>query len=339
MRSGAKVFEMAVTSTSLERCPTNVSQARSYFNQHVRARGLLLNNAQEQREWQRIESRAWALSTIEPINTFACLNSEGRLNLPLRWGDPPARQVPLFIKWEDYKGTYLPDDLSDLRDVTFLQVGANCGKNTYNCAAGGDPIWSYATSCGWRGLAIEPVSYVFLNLCWNYARWASRVTSLRGAVSDRPGLATITLGGGETNKLMRKGEVKRPGRNESVPVVDLQALWDLWSTTQPSGRPIDILVIDAEGAEGQVLGVEATGEHHQRRHPSTSSASSYVPLPQPLPSLLLFEHAHLKRPVLSAIDTHLKAQGYTHITDLKNMDPRGRTMRPANRLYGRKRGA
>ena len=59
-------------------------------------------------------------------------------------GDPPARQVPLFIRWEDY-AQYLPQNL---REVTYVQIGANCGKNTFGCAVGGDPIWSYATSCG-----------------------------------------------------------------------------------------------------------------------------------------------------------------------------------------------
>jgi hypothetical protein len=87
-----------------------------------------------------------------------CLDSRTKsLKLPLRWGDPPARQVPLFIWWEQWSN-FLP---LRIEDVVFIQIGANCGKNTYGCAVGGDPIWSYATSCGWHGVAVEPVTYVF----------------------------------------------------------------------------------------------------------------------------------------------------------------------------------
>ena len=65
-----------------------------------------------------------------PIRRFPCLNASRVLQLPLTFGDPIARQVPLFIRWEDWH-EYLPQDL---RKVNFVQIGANCGKNTINCA-------------------------------------------------------------------------------------------------------------------------------------------------------------------------------------------------------------
>jgi hypothetical protein len=99
---------------------------------------------------------------------FPCLNASGRLPWPLQFGDPPARQVPLFIRWEDYIRKVIPR--RRFEDVTFVQIGANCGKNTFGCAVGGDPIWSYATMCGWRGVVVEPVSYVFKKLCISSAR-------------------------------------------------------------------------------------------------------------------------------------------------------------------------
>ena len=130
-----------------------------------------------------------------PITSFACTNntSNGRLALPSQWGDPPARQVPLFVRWEDYA----PSFLRDLRRVFVVQAGANCGKNTYKCAAGGDPVWEYATACGWRGVMLEPVSYTFSALCYNYDRWP-RITPLRAAVSNVSGTRQISLGSGES---------------------------------------------------------------------------------------------------------------------------------------------
>lgn len=245
------------------------------------------------------------------------------------------------------------------------------------------------TSCGWRGLAIEPVSYVFKTLCRNYARWP-RVTPLRGAVADKAGVASITLGGGETNKLLKDGSKgSKHGRNESVNVFDLRSVWDefgkaLAATASESASPSDapaVGVVAAGIAAGVTAGVAAAGgelqgkqqgersrrrrEQQRARHPPSVSrgpdllvidAEGAEPrilgvpsregdpprdLPTPLPWMILFEHSHLRARDQRAIHATLSRQGYSHITDLKNRDPRGVHMPPANRLYARtaKRGA
>lgn len=214
--------------------------------------------------------------------------------------------------------------------MTFIQIGANCGKNTYGCAVGGDPVWSYATMCGWRGLVIEPISYIFRKLCWNYARWPS-VIPLRGAVADRAHVAQISLGGGESNKLLSRPvghvptaatAVRASRRNETVQVLSLGGVWDeARRLLHPpdGGGPlvVDLLVIDAEGAEVSILlGAE--------------EALAFRP------SLILFEHAHLTHAAQGAIHTRLRRHGYALLASLKNKDPRGRHLPPANRLYGRK---
>ena len=277
-------------------------------------------------------------STVQITDTPCLSRPKGRLSLPLPFGDPPARQVPLFIKWEDY-GEYL----GSFNDVTFVQIGANCGKNTYGCAAGGDPLWSYVTSCGWRGVALEPVSYVFRLLCKNYARWAHRITPLRGAVADAPGEARISLGGGETNKLILKAP-PGPRPNETVPVVTLDHVWrEFRRALHGTARGPDLLIIDAEGAEPRILGVPVEDEVDGHGGTATGSGRSQPAtaqprdLPSPLPSLILFEHSHLRHRDQRAIHSNLLRQGYAHLTDLRNRDPRGIHLPPANRLYGLKK--
>ena len=276
-----------------------------------------------------------AIANVTIVTATPCLAPDGHLSLPLSFGDPPARQVPLFIKWEDYS-EYLD---KSLHDVTFVQIGANCGKNTYGCAAGGDPLWSYVTSCGWRGVALEPVSYVFALLCRNYARWSHRVTPLRGAVADAPGTARMTLGSGETNKLILKKAPSRPRPNESVPVVTLDHVWAEFrralGTTARAGP--DLLIIDAEGAEPRILGAPIIDESEGRGIYMDESAALPRDLPSPLPSLILFEHSHLRPRDQRAIHANLQRQGYAHLADLKNRDPRGVRLPPANRLYGLKK--
>ena len=74
---------------------------------------------------------------------------------------------------------------------------------------------------------------------------------------------------------------------------------------------------------------------------SRSTAAEPRALPRPLPSLILFEHAHLKHMSITRLDQQLRSHGYIHLVDLKHQDPRGARMKAANRLYAlesRRRG-
>ena len=170
----------------------------------------------------------------------------------------------------------------------------------------------YATACGWRGVAVEPISYVHRKLCDNYARWP-RVRPLRAAISSTNGVATVTVGRGEQNKLLGLTRAHK-GRNESTPQLTLEQL-----VRQSGLDRIDILVVDAEGAEDRIL----------------ASAQ----LPSPRPQLILFERTHLRHSQKQSIEGGLIAQGYTKLADIWNGDPIGSNRlhtRPANRLYGLK---
>ena len=241
-----------------------------------------------------------------------CLNASGRLPEHLPWDQPTEKTIPLFIRWEDYSD-YLPH--RNLRGTTFVQIGANCGKNVLSCAMGGDPVWSYATMCDWQDVAVEPHAPTFRQLCRNYAPWP-KVTPLRGAVADKPGWKRLKVGWSETNALVDLIPPKREGfwNNVTVPVISISGLWA--QRPNPAQR-VDILVVDAEGAEPLIL-------------------AGPEPLPKPWPFLILYEHFHLTRSVQATIDTKLKAHGFHHIVDLKHADAAGRRMPPQNRLYGRK---
>jgi len=232
-------------------------------------------------------------------------------------------EVPLFIRWEQY----VPEFLPAVEGVTFVQVGANCGSNSKACAKGGDPIWNYAASCGWSGIAIEPMGETFAKLCDNYASLTSRVLPLRAAITERAGEAWLARPQrtSETARVVRllgpppvpHGD---PRRHEEVPEwlklsterVPALALSDVWPLEGP-----DVLAVDAEGHEEQLLG--------------------FAPLPTPLPRLVLFEHAQLSSEGQARIHHKLAEQNFTWLADLKHQDPLGKTLPGQDRLYGRTR--
>ena len=80
-----------------------------------------------------------------------------------------------LVRWERY--------LPDITNVTFIQLGANSGPGPH------EPIYEYATRCGWTGLAFEPINSTFENLCRNcHARHSlerARATSLKHPLSFR----------------------------------------------------------------------------------------------------------------------------------------------------------
>jgi len=226
---------------------------------------------------------------------------------------------PLFVKWEDYVGRYL----LSVENISFVLVGANCGRNNMRCAIGGDPVWEYATQCaGWTGLVIEPTRALFEELRTAYSPY--QVQPLQLAVSDHTGVMTVEVNGEFTrlrdvrvNKTRAKFKKNVFGRRlhvatsnrstETILVVTLAHLWP--------GSGFVILVVDAEGAEPKILS---------------------MPLPQPLPRLVLFEIANLNAQQLAAINSSLVAQGYEHVHDLHHQDAwavRHRT-KPQDRLYG-----
>jgi len=224
-----------------------------------------------------------------------------------------AGHVPLFVKWEEY--------LQDLTNVTFVQVGGNCGMNTPRCAVGGDPIWEYATMFNWSGVVLEPVPRIFEELARNYKPYPN-IFPMRAMVSNHSGRGKIQYDmgflHGETSKEIRPEDTPKRGTSVEVHTYTLQKLWEellgqkRFSALQLAQR-CDILVVDAEGNELKIL----SGK-----------------IPSPKPRFILFEVAHMESHVLKSIENNLAAQGYTVCAKLKHQDPFGKKMKPQDWLFG-----
>ena len=71
-------------------CPANASEMIRYRAEFAQLRGVWLG----ERELQR-ETPQWS-AAHQRVHEYPCLGRSGRIALPLRWGDPPARQVKHF---------------------------------------------------------------------------------------------------------------------------------------------------------------------------------------------------------------------------------------------------
>jgi FkbM family methyltransferase len=201
------------------------------------------------------------------------------------------------------------------RDLFFIQVGANVGKNT----GSGDPIWEYVRPCNWSGAVVEPALDTFTNLKINYQDLidADRVFAFNLGVSNKHGY-TKMLGRGEAASL--SGEMSESlnqfGDDNSlvVEVVTIAEIWDKLKSRIPSSG-VDILVLDVEGNEANILALEE--------------------FPHPRPTRILFEIAHLNLDTKDKIDEKLRSQGYRQSADLVHRDSHAITHNlPAqDRLY------
>lgn len=222
--------------------------------------------------------------------------------------------VPLFVKWEDH--------FKDITDLNFVQIGANCGTNTVECARGGDPVWEYATRFNWQGVVIEPVPRIFGKLQTNYADYKG-VKPMQAMISDHDGIGLIEVKGEESSEFTpttpgtfgNGGVIMAKRRTANVPVLTLPSLWKKVQEEHKL-KKIHMLVVDAEGNELKILGGE---------------------IPKPLPQTILFEIAHMENSTFDNIDQNLKKHGYHLVEKLKHMDKVGLTYPPQDALYSLKK--
>ncbi len=249
-----------------------------------------------------------------PQPVYSCLNATSRLTIT-------APSLPLTVRWEDY----VPRYIESVRERSFVQIGGNCGTNTRACGQAGDPIWEYATRCGWTGVVLEPAVATFEKLCANYAPHA-RVRPLNAAASNRSGRARLMT------RLDRLSEASRlawnpmgrfwkqrlaGGPSETVRMLSLH---DLWAQLPWLGEraEVDLLVVDAEGEEKIILGGA---------------------LPSPAPRLIFYEHKHIKDRHVRAIEENLARQGFERIAEIPHIAARNGAKHRGDMLYGRPRAA
>lgn len=181
--------------------------------------------------------------------------------------------------------------------LSFIQVGANDGVYV-------DPLRSYVQRFGWRGVLVEPQPDVFARLVDNYRDQADRLIfenvaiapSQRQVVLYRVPSQAATAGQGMRDSLSvtslhpevvaRQGGVA-PQQLERVvvPALRLDELIERHALQQ-----LDLLQVDCEGYDGEVLRSIDLGRHR--------------------PRLIQFEHGHMGRADLDALEQRLAGHGY-----------------------------
>lgn len=181
--------------------------------------------------------------------------------------------------------------------LRFIQVGANDGVYV-------DPLRSYVQRFGWRGILVEPQPDVFARLQHNYRDQAQQLIFENVAIAPesqevilyripghsaeagRASLDPLSVSSLRPDVVARQGGVaSRALERVVVPALRLDALIE-----RHHFEAIDLLQIDCEGYDGEVLRSIDLARHR--------------------PRLIQFEHGHIPRPQLTALERRLQSHGY-----------------------------
>lgn len=203
--------------------------------------------------------------------------------LPEALHDTPTRRIAAFFA-------------ADHR-VSFVQVGVFDG-------IAGDPIRSLVVrEAGWRGVLVEPQPAAFEDLRRNYAAQAERLTFLDAAVAERSGerpFYTVArddprnaglpdwaseLASFDPDHIARHCPAARVAVRPVRTVTFSEAAGHL-----PDGL-VDLVVIDVEGYERRLI--------------------ESIPLDRHRVRFLMYEHKHLSRLDVDAVDAKLSGAGFT----------------------------
>ena len=184
--------------------------------------------------------------------------------------------------------------LVSLRHVFFIQVGSNDGRT-------GDPLWTFRRYPHWRGILVEPVNYVFQRLVTNYSPWRHRFIFENAAIAREGGTRTfhyfdqsdtLTAGydqlGSLDGQLLQRRARALPGANIVSASVNCLTFSQLCEKHHVSR--LDLLHIDAEGADGEIL--------------------EQVDFTKYRPGVLFYEHKHLSTADQQHTNQRLGRAGY-----------------------------
>lgn len=182
-------------------------------------------------------------------------------------------------------------------DVRFVQVGANNGIHH-------DPIRAYVTAGDWHGILIEPVPYLFEQLTALYANRPDLIlenVAIAPAdgehkfyyvtpVGDATDESVIGIGSFSlAHVLKHAGGIPNFGKRIQAITVPCMSLTTLFARRQLTR--LDAFVIDAEGFDWQIL--------------------QSFPFTQFHPTLVMYEHNHMKPDAREACRARLTQEGYS----------------------------
>lgn len=191
--------------------------------------------------------------------------------------------------------------VDDLDQVWFIQVGANDGLRY-------DLLHPLIRDDGrWRGVLLEPVHYLYEQLCRNLSFMRDRLTFKQLAASDEPGAASfyylpdsLTAVDGHSLPEHRHGlgsfDAKHivrhfgPGVSPHIVECTLQTITLKQLCADMDFARVDVLAMDVEGHEAHVL----RGFDFEKYQPRA----------------VLFEHRHLRDVQRGEILERLRRQGF-----------------------------
>lgn len=184
----------------------------------------------------------------------------------------------------------------------FVQVGSNDGVRF-------DPICRQVRSRPWTGVMIEPIPYLFDRLVQNFGP-SRRLKLMNVAVSDHAGTQPLyhleedasgalpawydALGSFRRDVLLSHRDVI-PDIEDRVRVLEVPCLPFDEVCERAGLRGIDLVHIDTEGFDFEVV--------------------KLIDLPRWQPSMLLYEHLHLKPLDRTACEGHLRDHGFSLLSD------------------------
>ena len=141
--------------------------------------------------------------------------------------------------------------LGERNDGFFVEVGAYDGVSYSNSSCLAD--------VGWRGILIEPIP-VFAQACRNHYRGNSRIQIVETAVGASNSSVEIMIAGPLTTTnediLQRYRNVswaKADVQDATTLIVPQRTLDEVLECAGAAGSPIDVLIVDVEGAEASVF--------------------------------------------------------------------------------------
>lgn len=130
--------------------------------------------------------------------------------------------------------------------IDFIQIGANIGNTPQ------DIIWKFVREKRWKGIFVEPVTSSFNILKENYSDLDGCYFE-HSAIGNEDGEITIYSRSDGLSDRQQASTIKDHWDNDFAEVVPCLTLTSLIEKYEMSGKPFELLQIDAEGIDDLIL--------------------------------------------------------------------------------------